>query len=264
MCGRYILVQNTEVLEKRFNVIMSNHFDWKPNYNIGPGTFAPIIISEVPNQIQISQFGLTPFWAKKPMYLFNARTEGNRNKDNLKTYSGSKDIITKPAFRKPIRSQRCLVLADAFIEGTTSEGLSNPYLVYLRNKQRPFAFAGIYDVWKNPKTGEELTSFSIITTVANKLMQKIPHHRSPVILHPSMEARWLNAKTPLTDITNMLKPYDSDLMNAYPINADIKSSRSNTPEIIQPKGSSIYAESNVSTSYNLELQGMGARKKYQS
>ena len=242
---------------------MPNNFDWKPNYNICPGTFAPIITSENPNQIQLSQFGLTPFWAKKPMYLFNARTEGNRNKENLIYYSGSKDIITKPAFRKPIRSQRCIIPADAFIEGTTLEGLNKPYLVYLRNKQRPFAFAGIYDIWKNPKTGEELTSFSIITTVANKLIQQIPHHRSPVIIHPSMEARWLNAKTPLTDITNVLNPFDSDLMNAYPISSVIKNPRANAPELIQPIGNAFFTDS-IINSYKLKLQGMGARKKYQT
>jgi len=39
----------------------------------------------------------------------------------------------KPEFRKPIRSQRCLVVARAFIEGLTNEGLNKPYLIYLKN-----------------------------------------------------------------------------------------------------------------------------------
>ena len=109
MCGRYILVQKIEVLEKRFNVTVPADFDFKPSYNISPGKYAPVITSENPRELQLFQFGMTPFWAKKKMYLFNARAEGDKNKGNSRDYHGGKDIIIKPAFRKPIRSQRCLI-----------------------------------------------------------------------------------------------------------------------------------------------------------
>jgi putative SOS response-associated peptidase YedK len=167
-------------------------------------------------------FGLTPFWAKKPMYLFNARSEGDRNKENDPNFRGAKDILIKPSFRKPIRSQRCLIPADAFYEGTTTEGLSKPFLVFFKNKVRPFAFAGLYDDWKNPETGETIRSFSIITTTANELMQKIPHHRCPIILPQWQEKKWLSERTALTDITDMLKSPEADLMNAYPVAESIK------------------------------------------
>ncbi len=263
MCGRYVLVQKTEVIEQRFNVTAPNYFNWKPNYNIGPGTYAPVITSENPKELQLFQFGLTPFWAKKPMYLFNARTEGDKNKDNNPEYSGSKDIILKPAFRKPIRSQRCLIIADAFIEGTTDDGLKKPYLVYLKNKHRPFAFAGIYDKWINEVTGEELLSFSIITTIANSLLQKIPHQRAPIILPRSAEAFWLSNKTPLTDITKLLKSYDADLMNAYPIGDRIRNPRENDKLLIEPIGKYLGTVKDISSSKTIHLQGMGNRKKYQ-
>ena len=257
------MVQKIETIERRFNVTTPMDFDWKPNYNIGPGTFAPIITSENPKELQLFQFGLTPFWAKKPMYLYNARSEGDKNKDNNPEYKGSKDIIIKPAFRKPIRTQRCLIIADAFIEGTTKEGLKKPYLVYLKNKQRPFAFAGIYDKWINDKTGEELYSFSIITTMANSLLQRIPHHRAPIILPRGSEATWLSLKTPLTDITKLLRPYDADLMNAYPISDRVRNPKENDRLLIEPIGKSLDSESVIKTSQTIKLQGMGSRKKYQ-
>lgn len=261
MCGRYVLVQKVDVIEKRFNV--KADFNWNPNYNISLGTKAPIITSEHPNILQLFTFGLTPFWAKKPMYLFNARAEGDRNKENDPNYKGGNEIITKPAFRKPIRSQRCLIIADAFIEGTTKDGLSKPFLVHLSNKVRPFAFAGIYDIWRNPSTSEELFSFSIITSFANDLMQKIPHHRIPVILNQRDESKWLNINTPLSYITKMLKPYDSSLMNAYPISAKIKSPKENNADLIQPLGPALQTEYDIKVSKSLNLQGMGNRKKYQ-
>ncbi len=263
MCGRYILVQKVEVIENRFNVSADSSFKWNANFNIGPGTYAPVITSSDPKVLQLMQFGLTPFWAKKPMYLFNARAEGDKNKDNLTNYSGSKNIIIKPSFRKPIRSQRCLVIADAFIEGSIKNGLKDPYLVYLRDKVRPFAFAGIYDIWRNPKTGEDIGSFSIITTVANELMQKIPHQRSPIILNKHEEEVWLNVNSPLTEITSLLKPYDSKYMNAYKISSEISSVKNNYKSLISPLSKPIYDENSIIVSTSLELQGMGARKKLQ-
>lgn len=261
MCGRYILVQKIEVLEKRFNVTIPADFDFSPSYNISPGKYAPVITSENPRIMQLFQFGLTPFWAKKKMYLFNARAEGDSNKENSPDYHGGKDIILKPAYRKPIRSQRCLIPADAFIEGTTNEGLDKPYLVYLQNKVRPFAFAGIYDIWLDQKTGEKHKSFAIITTTSNELLQKIPHHRSPIILSKSGERKWLSSKTPLTDITKLLRPYPSELMNAFPIRNDIKDPRAEGKKLITQIGEKLQQEIQIRTHKELRLQGMGNRNK---
>lgn len=262
MCGRYILVQKIDKLEKRFNVIANNPSLWKPSYNIGVGQDAPVITSENPELLQVFTFGLTPFWSKKRMYLFNARSEGDRNTENNINYRGSKDIINKPAFRKPIRSKRCLVPADAFIEGTTQNGLDEPYLVFLKDKQRPFAFAGIYDEWVNKENGEIIRGFSIITTTANRLLQKIPHHRSPVILNPNDEKKWLNPKTPLTDITSILHPFPSDKMNAYPIDKAIKNPAINNPELLKPIGNPIYDESNNDINEKLKRSGFGRNQRF--
>ncbi|MBU0763203.1 MAG: SOS response-associated peptidase [Bacteroidetes bacterium] len=259
MCGRYILVQKPESIEKRFEVKVPEELELKPSYNISPGNFAPVITDDKPNELQLFLFGLTPFWAKKPMYLFNARAEGDRNRENDPNYRGAKDIINKPSFRKPIRSQRCLVIADAFIEGTTNEGLSKPYVVYLRERERPFAFAGIWDKWLNRETGELLNSFSIITTTANSLLQKLPHHRSPVILPRSSERIWLR-NSPLTDITSLLRPYNPDKMNAYPVSPAIKNPRAEGAELIKPIGHPVEKELDYTVKSFLQLQGMGSGK----
>ena len=261
MCGRYILVQKVETIEKRFNVLAPEGFQWKASYNIAPGQLAPVVTSAQPRYLDLMVFGLTPYWAKKPMYLFNARAEGDRNKENKPDYSGAKDIINKPAFRKPVRSRRCLVIADAFIEGTTDKGLKQPYLVYLRDGVRPFAMAGIFDEWKNPETGELLRSFSIITTPPNSLMQKLPHHRMPLILEPEQEKRWLNPDTPLAEITRMMRSFPADRMNAYPISPEISNARNNAKELIQPAGERIMPEFETRRDEEIRLQGMGRYKK---
>ncbi len=262
MCGRYVLVQKAEVVEKRFNVTIPPDMEWKQSYNISPGQYAPVITCDNPREVQMFQFGMTPFWAKKPMYIFNARAEGNNNQENDPNYKGAKGIITKPAFRKPIRSQRCLIIADCFIEGTVKEKLSKPYVVYLKDHIRPFAFAGLWDSWTNKETGEIINSFSIITTVANKLLEMLPHSRSPVILNQRYEKRWLNESTELSDITKLLKPYPADKMNAYPVSPAIKNPRAEGNELLKPIGERLTPEYDVKASVELELQGMGSNKRY--
>jgi putative SOS response-associated peptidase YedK len=261
MCGRYVLVQKVELLEKRFNVKAPEGFEYKPSYNIVPGNLAAVITDDNPRQLDLLRFGLTPFWSKKPLLLINARTEGDHNAEDDPAYSGARGIITKPSFRKPIRSQRCLVLADCFIEGTTKEKLSKPYVVYLKEGERPFAFAGIWDTWANPETGEIIRSFAIITTVANELLQKIPHHRSPVILPRHMEQSWLHNELPLSDVTGMLRPYPADKMNAYPIDPAIKNPRANGPHLLKPTGQRLTPEYDTRKSEDVRLQGMGMNKR---
>lgn len=260
MCGRFILTQRIEKLGERFNVDVPPDLDFESNYNIGPGSFAPVVASNNPDKLQIFQFGMTPFWAKKPMYLFNARSEGDRNKENDTKYRGSKDIINKPAFRKPIRSQRCLIPADAFIEGTTKERLKKPYVVYLKDKIRPFAFAGIWDKWEDTTSQTTIYSFSILTTTANELLQKIPHHRSPVILRQNDELKWLNPNTPLSQITEMLRPYDANLMNAYPIDAQISNPRAQGRDLINPIGPPIENDETFHVANHITKSGFGRRK----
>lgn len=156
------------------------------------------------------------------MLIINARAEGDSNREDKPGFKGSKGIILKPAFRKPIRSQRCLVLASAFIVGINNSALSKPSLVYLRDHKSPFAFAGLWDTWLNPITGFKEKSFCIITTIANSMLQKIHHLRMPVMLSDNEEKNGLNPSTPLSYITRILNPYDSNLMNAYPLDSRIK------------------------------------------
>lgn len=255
MCGRYVVISKIIEIEARFNVHALGPY--KPNYNIGPAALAPVITSAEPKTLQFFHFGFSPFWAKKRMYLFNARSEGDHNKDNNPLYVGARGIISKPAFRKAIRSQRCLVVADSFIEGTTKEKLSNPFVVHLSKGKRPFAFAGIWDEWVDQNSGEIFKTFAIITTTPNELLQKIPHHRSPVILSKSDERKWLDETLPLADITELLRPYAGDDMNAYPISDRIKNPRNNDIDLLRPVGPAVETKRNLVVEQEVVLEGMG-------
>lgn len=257
MCGRYVTISKLKEIEKRFNITVPEPGNYNPSANIAPGQYAPVITNEKATELSFLRFGLTPFWSKKSFMVINARAEGDHNKENNPTYTGAKGIIKKPVFRKPIRSQRCLIIADAFYEGPEKEKLGKPYLIYKKNKERPFAFAGLWDQWKNPGTAEYVTGFAIITTVANDLLQKIGHPRMPVILEKEDEKAWISDDTPLNEITAMLEPFEAENMNAYPVSPKIKNPRENQMELLKPTGQRIVKEYDYELYDEIALEGMG-------
>lgn len=258
MCGRYVIISTVKAYEKKFNA--SALMPWNLNYNVSAGQKAPIITSEKPQEIQLAHFGYTPHWSKKRTWVINARAEGDHNQENHPDFRGSKGILKKPFFRHTIRNKRCLVLADAFIEGITKEKLKKPYLVYLKDKNRPFAMAGVYDEWVDENSGEILTSFAIITCPPNAVLQKIPHHRMPVILHESQYRKYLSLNTDLSDITAMLEKYPSKEMNAYPIDPAISKVKTNQKEAILPIGEPLFKEFNWQFKQDVKLYGMGENR----
>ena len=260
MCGRYVIVTEIKKIEKKFNVAAFDPSLYRPNYNVSHGNMAPIITQEDPRTLTFSQFGFTPHWAKKQYYQINARSEGDKNKENDPNYKGRKGIFDKPMFRKSIRSKRCLVIADCFFEGPKKERLSKPYLVYLKDN-RPFTFAGIEDEWVDISTGEVVSSFAIITGPPNPLMDQIGHHRSPVIISEEDRGIWLNQDADVGTIGSLMEPYPAELMNAYPVSPAIKSPGFNDHSAVEPIGERLNPEFDINVTRSIQLEGMGRSSK---
>ena len=260
MCGRYVTVTSVEAVEKRFQVTAGPDYTDAPpppNTNVSHGDLAPVVTGDRPDALQAMQFGFTPAWAKKQFYMINARSEGDHNADNDPGYRGAMGILQKPMFRQSIRTRRCLVVADAFIEGPQHEKLTKPYVVYARDGRRPFSLAGIWDEWTDTGTGEVVRSFAIITTTACDALQTIGHHRSPVMLDPDDERKWIDPVTPLAEATGLLRPIPDGTLNAYPIDPAIKNPRLNGTSLLQPTGQRIFPEYDYELHQSLEMFGMG-------
>jgi putative SOS response-associated peptidase YedK len=104
--------------------------------------------------------------------------------------------------------------------------------VHLKTKE-PFAFAGLWDVWRKPD-GKRVESFTIITTEPNELVRPV-HNRMPVILRPEDEAQWLDvSRTPFTKAKSALKPYPEELIDAHDVSPIVNSAKYDGPECIQP------------------------------
>jgi hypothetical protein len=60
---------------------------------------------------------------------------------------------------------------------------------YVKN-QEPFAFAGLWEEWRNVELGDVLHTFTIITTEPKALIRPI-HNRMPVIYDAEIGQKWL-------------------------------------------------------------------------
>ena len=216
MCGRYRLARKKEILAETFDA--GADIDWSPRYNVAPGQSVAIVRQNATLPVRsLSQvrWGLIPFWAKEANVgykMINARAE---------------TIAEKPAFREALKSRRCLIPADGFYEWAKTSRAKAPYC-FMISDDSVFAFAGIWDRWKNSEK-ELVETCSIITTSANALLFGI-HDRMPVILERENYDVWLDPGFSRTEqLVDLLKPYRADLMRRYRVSPRVNSVQNDDP-----------------------------------
>lgn len=226
MCGRYYRRSDKQRIAEAFHLgHLADDFVLPEDYNVSPGTSQPVIRHNRDTgnrELILMRWGLLPFFAKTPSQ-FKAFSTINARAETL---------TTNPAWRAPFERRRCLVPADGFYEWKPlSPKAKQPYAFELRT-QRPFAFAGLWDAWKEP-SGDWLQSFAIVTTDANALTAPV-HNRMPVILQPADYDRWLTRDPSPQPPLDLLRPYDADAMSSHPVDPRVGNVRNNEPGLCTP------------------------------
>lgn len=176
--------------------------DYKPTKFLNGFSHAlvPVILDENPAICTTANWGLIPFWAKDrkiQKQTLNAKIE---------------TVEEKPSFRNNY-NRRCLVVVKGFYEWKWLDDKGkekHKHFLTLPNSGL-ISLGGIYGNWTDKETGQELTTFSIVTTQANELMTEIHNtkHRMPVVLTKAMEKEWLSDR----DIQDFAFPnHEADLL----------------------------------------------------
>jgi putative SOS response-associated peptidase YedK len=209
MCGRYRLSRRKQIIEEHFDAV-SGEEDWGPRYNIAPTQPIPVIRQnpkEPVREFSLMRWGLVPSWAKDASGaagMINARSE---------------TAATKPAFRDPLKFRRCLIPADGFYEWMRTGKAKQPYYFEVSDGEL-FAFAGLWDRWKDP-SGNWIKTCSILTTIPNAVTSTV-HDRMPVILDPDSYDLWLDpGMQDVAAASELLNPYDARLMRCHPVSTRI-------------------------------------------
>jgi putative SOS response-associated peptidase YedK len=119
-----------------------------------------------------------------------------------------------------------LIPADSFYEWKKAGTVKQPYSIGMKD-DAPFVFAGLWEGWKPPGSDEWLRTCTIITSEPNELCAEI-HNRMPVILPEELHEAWLSRQAG----KEILAPFPTDRMRAFPISTLVNSPRNNDPRII--------------------------------
>jgi putative SOS response-associated peptidase YedK len=220
MCGRFTLRTPPKDLIEVFQLLHT--LEMMPRYNIAPTQPVAVVRQGATcREMSLLRWGLVPSWAKDTKIgasLINARAD---------------TIATKPSFRTAFKRRRCLIPADGFYEWKKGEGKTKqPFYIRLK-KDYPFAFAGLWEHWEGPDNSA-IDSCTIVTTDANETLRTL-HDRMPVILREEDYDRWLDPKIQdPTELGELLKPYSSEEMTAFPISTLVNNARNESAQCIEP------------------------------
>jgi putative SOS response-associated peptidase YedK len=231
MCGRYLLRAEARLLERAFGIGEPSRTprDPGPRFNIAPTQDVPIVRDlavvrraggTTGRELATVRWGLIPGWAKEASIgsrMINARAEG---------------VAGKPAFRAAFRSRRCVVPASGFYEWKRQgRGPKQPFLIK-RKDGEPIGFAGLWESWTDPATGEVVESCAIVTCPPNGPMAGL-HDRMPVILDPADHGRWLDPAEP--GAIELLRPCPAEWLEAVPVSTRVNSP-ANDESVLRPEG----------------------------
>ncbi len=226
MCGRFL--NRTPASETARIFGTTNPVPNYPSrYNLAP-TEGVLAVRFNPDDgrryLDQMRWGLIPLWAKDRSIgnkLINARAEG---------------LAETPSFRDAFAKRRCLVPADGFWEWKKGVSGKEPYAIVPAEGAPSFAFAGLWERWRDPATQEVVRSCTIITCAANALLAPI-HERRPVILDRAHWAKWLGEDT--AKRPELLKLFQSpappERMRAYRVGQRVNNVRNDDAALLEPE-----------------------------
>ena len=204
MCGRYV-VKNS--VTKTLNLVKTAiQIEDNENYNAHPFQKLPVIKKYKNGKtLENLKWGLIPQWAKdKDFKAFtNARLE---------------TIDEKVSFKKLIKNNRCVVVADGYYEWKRTEKDKTPYY-FVRSDSNTIFFAAIFE-------GDQ---FCLITEEAKDNIKAI-HHRQPVILYKTDLDQYLNTEINGSILLNNRKVPD---LKFHEVSKDVNRPTNNNASLIQ-------------------------------
>lgn len=211
MCGRFTKNYTWEQARDYMELIPSRApSNFPPNFNVCPTDPIDVVIETKRGRELISmRWGLIPGWWKKSL-----------KEANFATFNARAETVTeKPFFRNAFKQTRCLIPATGYYEWRDTPGGKQPYY-FTRVDGNIITFAGLWDEWKNPDTGDILKSCTMIIAEPNKFVAEV-HDRMPVILEKSQWRKWLTNKADI----EILKPAAEDILLKRPVSKRVNSSR---------------------------------------
>jgi len=220
VCGRYTLATPDPAnLRARFPI--GERVEVRRRFNVAPGDEVLAVTTDRDGNPrgELLRWGLVPPWADGPngrLKMINARAE---------------TVAERPAYRGAFERFRCLIIADGFYEWESAPVKQAFHIT--RADREPFAFAGLWSVWRGQREGDVIRSCAIVTTAANAALAPL-HDRMPVILRPKAEEAWLDHASPRDRLVALLAPLAERETVLRPVGPAVNDARYDGPECLAP------------------------------
>lgn len=224
MCGRYVSATPPDQIAAYFGSEEPEAL-LDPSYNVAPtDDVYAVVAHDGARHLDAFRWGLIPLWAKDPKIgsrMINARAE---------------TLATSNGFKHAFERRRCLVPATGFFEWRKHGGgrTKQPFYIH-RPDGAPYAFAGLWEVWRGAGRDQEpLRTCTIITTSPNEPMAAL-HDRMPVILPPEAWDLWLDREArDLEALQRLLVPADPGVIEMHPVSTEVGNVRNDGAHLIEP------------------------------
>jgi putative SOS response-associated peptidase YedK len=218
MIDRYSLTASREEIRERFSVDVPDFYH--PKFNAAPTQLLPVVTSTSPNGVSLFYWGTSPEWSKGKVpseKMINVRAES---------------LSEKPALKKALRKNRCLIPADGFYcWKKVGKKTSIPYRFVMINKDL-FAFAGLWEEFEDTD-GNEIQTFMVFTQESNSLVAQV-QDRMPVILSKENEKLWLDPSSDDESLLGMLTAFPATAMTHYSVSPGISDIKVDLASLIIP------------------------------
>ncbi len=224
MCGRFTLKTQPDQWGQLLLPLLDLEVakaEWTPRYNIAPTQNIVAIAVNCESAERLTAYfrwGLVPSWAEDLAIgnrMINARAE---------------TISEKRSFAGPLKSRRCIVVADGYYEWRAEGKLKQPYWIHPADAG-VVAMAGLWETNRRA-TGQPVNSCTIITTSANEKLAEL-HDRMPVILSGDDVTRWLDPKLAVDAATAMLGPAANEMLEAAAVDRRVNNARVDDSECLR-------------------------------
>lgn len=227
MCGRYALYGPKSRNNRETLRFYEQDVAFPPRYNLSPMQDLPVYcVDEAQGpRLMLMRWGFVPAWAKEPAKgapMNNARAE---------------TVAEKPTFREAWRRRRCLVPMNGFYEWNRAGTQKTPYYIRMQDTEM-FAVAGLYEYWPGNPAASPMTTFAMLTTAANSLMEPI-HDRMPVIVPRDAWDAWLDPQNRNAHrLDSLLQPYPASEWHAHPVSSRVNSVHNDDDTLIEETAAS--------------------------
>lgn len=220
MCFYYAVVKNKPQALIKNGIVTEKQLELFPDKHFVKGfefPLMPVISNQKPAEIQMFRWGFVP-----PHI-----TSDEKAKEFLSRYNTlnakAETLFESRLYSEAIKNKRCLVLCSGFFEWRhKNPGKKNsekyPFYVSLKDDGM-FVFGGIWEDFILKSSGEIVSTYSIITTPANDLMEIVHNSkkRMPLIIEPEDALKWLSNDLSEVEIKQFFKPFDPEKLKARPI-----------------------------------------------